>query len=83
MLREVFGEELPPEPDSNELSVIHVWGQLEVLGLVCPLRRNPSSERDGPQPYSVVANQCSSMLTMQSGSSEHTWVVSSITMAVP
>ena len=27
MLREVFGDHLPPEPERTPLSVIHVWGQ--------------------------------------------------------
>jgi len=25
LLGEVFGDELPPEPERNEISVIHVW----------------------------------------------------------
>ena len=28
LLREVFGDELPPEPDRTPLSVVHVWGRL-------------------------------------------------------
>jgi hypothetical protein len=26
LLREVFGDELPPEPERTPLSVLHVWG---------------------------------------------------------
>ncbi len=27
LLREVFGDDLPPEPENVPLSVIHIWGQ--------------------------------------------------------
>ncbi len=27
LLRQVFGDDLPPEPERRELTVIHVWGQ--------------------------------------------------------
>ena len=26
MLREIFGDDLPPEPERSHLSVIHAWG---------------------------------------------------------
>jgi hypothetical protein len=26
MLREVFGDELPPEPERREIDVVHAWG---------------------------------------------------------
>ena len=27
LLREVFGDDLPPEPERSPVSVVHVWGQ--------------------------------------------------------
>lgn len=28
LLREIFGDELPPEPERTALSVVHVWGSV-------------------------------------------------------
>jgi hypothetical protein len=52
-------------------------------GETSPMRRRPGTTTASPSPSSTDMNQCSLMLSVQSGSSEQTCESSASTMAVP